>query len=95
MYPAGAFFSSSLPPPLFPVETAVAATAAVAASLPPLFPPSPGCAPITSSPPFLPPLYDAMAAANFGKIQIGIYVEIKRSDGERGGGEAVEEESVG
>uniref|UniRef100_A0A803TYI5 Kinesin-like protein n=1 Tax=Anolis carolinensis TaxID=28377 RepID=A0A803TYI5_ANOCA len=26
-------------------------------------------------------LYDAMATANFGKIQIGIYVEIKRSDG--------------
>lgn len=28
-----------------------------------------------------------MATANFGKIQIGIYVEIKRSDGEPGKGE--------
>lgn len=30
--------------------------------------------------------HEAMAAANFGKIQIGIYVEIKRSDGQWGRG---------
>ncbi|XP_042660680.1 kinesin-like protein KIF2A isoform X2 [Tyto alba] len=72
LYPAGAF-SLSLPSRT-PRAAAVGAAAALRA-LPAPSAPGRQCLRLPRLP------HEAMAAANFGKIQIGIYVEIKRSDG--------------
>lgn len=80
--PAGPGPPPARPPPL--------AAAPLASTLPPgpARPRATAAPPAATPPPprlFRPPAAapdEVMATANFGKIQIGIYVEIKRSDGE-------------
>lgn len=85
LYPAGAFSplpASSSRRPVAPAQSRRRLRRAR-----PALPPSlPAVRPAGSASDLPRAPHEAMAAVNFGKIQIGIYVEIKRSDGERAGG---------
>lgn len=92
--PACAFARPPVRPPAGPGPPPARLSPLAAAPLASTLPPGPARPRATAAPPaatpppprlFRPPAAapdEVMATANFGKIQIGIYVEIKRSDGE-------------